>query len=70
MPRAVDPDSPELMIRFGRDEEAGKQLIEWATEFCVFWKDQFGTVHFTHYPEDGTWDAIMDRIDNDEIEPV
>lgn len=64
MPRATSDRDPELTIRFGYDEEAGKQMIVHATSFCAFWRDQFGTIHGTfsdeewerfHWNADGTW---------------
>lgn len=49
-----------MHIRFAHDEEAGKQREEYAVEFAAFWRDQFGSVHFTAVPEDW-WERWFDE---------
>ena len=55
---------PTLAVAFG----AGRPVIE-ATEFAIFWKDQFGVIHF-FARDDEWWSKWFVEHEFDEVLPV
>lgn len=53
------PAEPTLRIHWKLDEELGIARVAEATSYAAFWKDSFGTVHFTASPEP-EWAAWFD----------
>lgn len=69
MPRAKRRRDPEVRIRYGRDEELGKQRVDYAQQYIVFWMDQFGTVNVTMNPE-GAWGDWLGEHGHDWIDQL